>query len=328
MKSLVLFNNEGGVGKTTLTFNIASMMARQGLKVVLLDFDPQCNLSAIALEEEKLVELWDRDEESGATVASAIDLVRRGKGDVHTPALIEIAPNLWLLPGDLSLSRFEQALAESWGQVHQQDNERALHVTTALHRLALRARDQIRADVLLIDVGPNLGALNRSALLAANIVIMPVAPDLFSLQGLKNIGPTLEEWRTDWQRIHDKEKQKPQVENFEPKGYILQQHLARVDRPVRAYAEWSTRVPGVFYEHVLRQPRSKWPARYEQDPYCLAMLKHFASLVPFAQLARKPIFELKQADGISGGQIQSVARARAEFEALVDKIRGLLSLRA
>lgn len=65
----VLFNNKGGVGKTTLTFNIAHMMARLGKRVVVLDFDPQCNLTAMFLEDETLIELWREPEPvDGATV--------------------------------------------------------------------------------------------------------------------------------------------------------------------------------------------------------------------------------------------------------------------
>jgi cellulose biosynthesis protein BcsQ len=326
VRSLVLFNNKGGVGKTTLAFNIAHMMARQRMRVVLLDYDPQCNLSAIALSEEKLVDLWEDESSEGTTAARAIDLVRRGKGDVREPVLREIADNLWLLPGDLALSRFEQVLAESWGQIHQADNERALHVTTSLQRLADRASQEVDAHVALLDVGPNLGALNRSALLAADGVVMPVAPDLFSLQGLKNIGPTLREWRDDWQRAAQRTPESPQAHLFAPLGYIVQQHLARVDRPVRAYEGWARQVPRVFHEHVLGEPEKAWPPDRDSDPYCIALLKHFASLVPYAQVARKPIFDLKQADGITGGQIQAVSRARNEFQDLVVKLLRLLEI--
>lgn len=321
MKSLVLFNNKGGVGKTTLAFNIAHMMARLGAPVVLLDYDPQGNLSSIALSEERLVELWEEEGDQGSTVARAVDLVRRGKGDLLPPVLIEIAENLWLLPGDLALSRFEQVLAESWGQIHQSDNERALHIATSLQRLAHLASEAVGARIVLVDVGPNLGALNRSALLAADSVVMPVAPDLFSLQGLKNIGPTLREWREDWQRAVERSRDGlTPAHIFEPIGYIVQQHLARVDRPVRAYADWVRQIPRVFHQQVLDDLEGPFPSDATGDPYCIAQLKHFASLVPFAQSARKPIFDLKQADGVGGGQIQSVALARREFKKLAEDL--------
>jgi len=324
VKSLVLFNNKGGVGKTTLLFNIAHMMARKGLRAVILDYDPQCNVSAIALGEEQLFEVWE-EEQPGTTVARCIDLVRRGKSDIEQPRLVEIGDGLWILPGDLALGRFEQVLAEGWGQVHQSDNERAVHITTALQRLSLAAGQQVHAEVALIDVGPTLGALNRAALLAADALLVPVAPDLFSIQGLKNVGPTIREWRSDWRRALERLESPPETREFQPIGYIVQQHLARVDRPVRGYERWAGQIPAVFHEHVLAEKKD-FPRRMEDDPCCIAMLKHFASLVPTAQLARKPIFDLKQADGIGNGQIQAVARARNEFTELVEKLRKLLAV--
>src|SRR5690606_21181189 len=172
-----------------------------------------------------------------------------GKGDVLPPKMIDVAPGLWLLPGHLSLSRFEQTLAEEWPKTMAPDNERALDVTTALDLLSNLAAERVSADVLLVDVGPSLGALNRAALLACDHVIVPLAPDLFSLQGLENVGPTLEEWRTHWQRVrHHHLKNQPQANyashDFKPLGYIMQQHLARVDRPVTAYARWADLIPG------------------------------------------------------------------------------------
>jgi cellulose biosynthesis protein BcsQ len=326
VRSLALFNNKGGVGKTTLNFNIGHMMARNGLRAVLLDYDPQCNLSAIALTEEELFATWEEPAEAGTTVARCIDKVRRGKGDITQPELVEVADDLWLLPGDLALSRFEQTLAENWGQIHQNDNEKALHVTQALERLAESAAATVDADVVIVDMGPNLGALNRAALLAADIVILPVAPDLFSLQGLKNVGPTMLDWRGDWDRMAGRSKPELAAHRFEPKGYIVQQHLARVDRPVKGYERWASQIPSIFHQYVLGIPEPSGPLTIDDDPFCIALLKHFASLVPFAQQARKPIFDLKIADGIGGGQIQSVARARAEFEELARKLRTMLAL--
>ncbi len=323
MKSFVLFNNKGGVGKTTLTFNIAHMLARQGRRTVALDYDPQCNLTAICLDEENLLDLWESGDRFDTTIARCIDLVRRGKGDIRDPALVPVSDDLWLFPGELTLGRFEQGLAEEWGRIHQSDNEKAIHVVTAMQRLADRCAELVDAEVVLLDVGPNLGALNRAALLAADSVILPVAPDLFSLQGLRNVGPALIEWREDWGRAAERTAPVPDVHLFMPKGYIVQQHLARSDRPVKGYQRWASQIPAVFHQEVLNTPDEKMPDSIENDPSCIALLKHFASLVPIAQQSRKPIFDLKQADGIGGGQIQAVARARKEFSQLADAIISL-----
>ena len=330
MKSLVLFNNKGGVGKTTLTFNIAHMIARLGMRVVVLDYDPQCNISAIFLAEDQLEDLWDTNTATDQTVADCIEPVRRGKGDVLAPSLIRVAQNLWLLPGHLNLSRFEQTLAEEWPKTAATTNERALDVTTALDLLSNMAGEKAKADIVMLDVGPSLGALNRAALLSCDAIVVPLAPDLFSLQGLRNIGPTLREWRSDWKNVMQRHMQnRPQAtlppHEFEPIGYIVQQHLARVDRPVQGYARWAAQIPEEFHKSVLGESNAV-SYSIESDPACIATIKHFASLVPIAQVARKPMFDLRQADGIGGGQIQAVAKCRIEFRDLCADIAARLGL--
>lgn len=208
--------------------------------------------------------------------------------------------------------RQDHAGIQHW-QIHGSDNERALHVTTALARLAERAAAKVSADLVIVDVGPSLGALNRAALLGCDAVVVPLAPDLFSLQGLKNVGPTLRQWNDDWARVTSNEPLPRHA--AKPLGYIVQQHLARVDRPVEGYRRWAVQIPSVFHRYVLGDP-AEFDVEIDDDPCCIANLKHFASLVPLAQAARKPLFDLKRAHGIGGGQSQTVAKAGSEFEAL------------
>jgi len=324
MKSLVFFNNKGGVGKTTLTFNIAHILARQGIRVVVIDYDPQCNISAIFLDEPRLFEIWET-QSNGSTVTACVEPVRRGKGDVLPPVLEQVADSLWLLPGHLALSRFEQTLAEEFAKTLGSNNERALDVTTSLDLLSNLAAEDVSADLLILDVGPSLGALNRAALLACDHVALPVAPDLFSLQGLRNVGPTLREWRRDWETVRERglagkpQEQLPPHE-FMPLGYLVQQHLARADRPVAGYARWAESIPADYRRYVLEQEPGPRSVPFEQDQHCLALIPHYASLVPIAQQARKPIFDLKQADGIGGGQIQAVARCRDNFRKIAGNL--------
>jgi cellulose biosynthesis protein BcsQ len=323
VKSLVLFHNKGGVGKTTLTFNLAHMAARLGHRTAVLDYDPQCNLSSIFLSEEELAELW----QSGAadeTVAACIEPVRRGKGGVNPPQMRLVADQLWVLPGHLDLSRFEQALAEEWPKTMSAGNERSLDVTTSLDLLSNMAGDAVGADLVFLDVGPSLGALNRAALLCCDAVVMPLAPDLFSLQGMRNVGPTLRSWRDDWHVVRERhmtgrEQMALPPHEFRPIGYVVQQHLARKDQAVKGCARWAESIPSTFRQEVLGESAAG-SGSVDDDRFCLASIRHFASLVPIAQQARKPMFDLKQSDGIGGGQIQAVARCRREFEALVQKL--------
>jgi cellulose biosynthesis protein BcsQ len=71
-------------------------------------------------------------------------------------------------------------------------------VISALWRVLHRAAEEVGAGFVLVDVGPNLGAFNRAALVAADHVVVPLAPDLYSLQGLRNFGPTLRRWQREW----------------------------------------------------------------------------------------------------------------------------------
>jgi len=187
VKTLALFNNKGGVGKTTLAYHLAHMFARLGVPTAAFDLDPQANLTSAFLSEEELEELWE-PEDGGPTVLGCVHPILQGTGDLAPPRLVEVADRLWLLPGHLGLSRFEDRLSQSWPLGHNRDPA-ALRVTSAFYRITLHAAQQVQADLGLIDVGPNLGAINRSALLAADAILIPLAADLFSLQGLRNLGP-------------------------------------------------------------------------------------------------------------------------------------------
>ncbi len=116
---------------------------------------------------------------------------------------------------------------------------------------------------MLIDVGPNLGAINRAALIAADHVVIPLAPDLFSLKGLHNLGPRLRAWGEGWR---ERMQQKPEglelpKGDMKPIGYIVMQHAVRLDRPVKAYRKWMARIPPTYREAVLEEPPSEVPLK-------------------------------------------------------------------
>jgi cellulose biosynthesis protein BcsQ len=178
------------------------------------------------------------------------------------------------------------------------------------------------ADLVLIDVGPNLGALNRAALVSAQHVIVPLAPDLYSLQGLKNLGPALRRWREGWKERFDRNPV-PDLSlpsgKMDAAGYVIMQHAVRLDRPVKVYERWMARIPEVYRTAVMNE-KSDSKTGTKNDPYCLATLKHYRSLMPLAQEARKPMFYLKAADGAIGGHAQAVLECYRDFEKLARTI--------
>ncbi len=328
MNTIVFFNNKGGVGKTSLVYHLAWMFAEMGVKVVAADLDPQANLTSMFLEEDRLEELWP-DGEHPKSILGIIRPILRGTGDISDPyievihcELEDIADNIGLIVGDLGLSMFEDKLSDAWPRCNSRD-ESAFRIMSAFYRIMLRATELRQADITLIDVGPNLGAINRAAMIASQYITIPLAPDLFSLQGLKNLGPTLRQWREEWKeklsKNPDSSLDLPQGA-MEPIGYVILQHAMRADRPVKAYEKWMARIPDVYRESVINEKSSNQTIGVEKDPYCLHMLKHYRSLMPLAMEARKPIFFLKPADGAIGAHVKSVQACYADFKALAENI--------
>jgi cellulose biosynthesis protein BcsQ len=319
---VAFLNNNGGVGTTSLAYHLAWMYADLGRTVLAADLDPQANLTAAFLDDDRLESLWPDDAPHVDTIHGAMNPLLRGVGDVlATPHAEAVADRLFLVPGDLALSEFEDELSQQWPAC-MDGKERGFRVLSAFWRVLQRAGEQAGADVLLVDLGANLGAINRAALIAADYLVVPLAPDLFSLQGLRNLGPALRRWRGEW-RERLKRNPAPSLAlppgGMQPVGYIILQHAVRLSQSVRAYERWVQRIPAVYSQSVLEETGATADAA-PNDPNCLGMLKHYRSLMPLAQEARKPMFHLKPADGAMGAHLAAMNDARKDFEALARAI--------
>ena len=322
IKVLTFFNNKGGVGKTSLAYHLAWIYADLGLNILVADLDPQSNLTAAFLSEDEIAELWDEGK-LGTTVFDCVKPLTE-IGDIANPILKQCGENLYLLPGHVALSRFEDTLSREWpDSLGSRSLYRPMRILSAFWQVLQMAGNQINADLILVDVGPNLGAINRSVLIATNYVLIPLGADLFSLQGLKNLGPALREWREEWSnRVTHWNKSQVIAEHpdfqlpcgeMKPIGYVCQQPEVRMTRPVTAYRKWVERMPIVYRETVLGLP-------YDNGEHLLATIKHYRSLVPMAQEHRKPIFKLTAADGAIGSHAQAAQDAKKHFLALAQVI--------
>ncbi|KAA3608002.1 MAG: ParA family protein [Planctomycetota bacterium] len=331
---LTFFNNKGGVGKTSLIYHLAWMFAKLRQRVVVADLDPQSNLTAAFLDENRIEEIWEPTQQQ-ATIFQCVKPLT-GVGDLKPPELQHIAQNLFLLPGDVALSSFEDTLSGEWPNSLSEVNlYRPMRILTSFWQVMQLAAKKVQATVILVDVGPNLGAINRSVLLATDYVAIPLGADLFSLQGLKNLGPTLRHWKSQWQKRLENwndSQDSPQNPDFrlpagkmQPIGYLCQQHGVRLDRPVKAYDKWVQRIPTVYRKEVLEELPAQG-IRQEDDPYCLATIKHYRSLIPMGQEHRKPIFYLTSADGAIGSHANAVQDARSDFKKLAIKIASQMGI--
>ncbi|MBK7940154.1 MAG: AAA family ATPase [Lewinellaceae bacterium] len=325
MKTIAFFNNKGGVGKTSLVYHLSWMFSNMGKRVIAADLDPQANLTSMFLDNQELLTLWESD--SSQSIYDALVPLIEGVGDIENPSIhsIDHSNKLGLLAGDLFLSRFEDQLSENWPKCLSGD-PRAFRVISAFYRLLYRGAQGMNADLVLIDVGPNLGAINRAALISADYVVVPLGADLFSLQGLQNLGPSLITWRKEWKKrlveLPESLQNEPMPNGrMQPIGYVLLQHGARENRPVKAYDNWAIKIPSTYIQYVLNNPSiERDHLLIESDPNNLGMLKHYRSLMPLAMAARKPMFYLKPADGAIGAHVEAVRSCFDDFKQLADKI--------
>ena len=301
------------------------MLRERGRRVIAADLDPQANLTGMFLDETGLEHLWRNGNEG--TIDEGVAPLFEGTGDiVESPKIEEIGEKIGLVMGDLALSRREDELSTQWPKCLDGD-KRAFRVTTAFARLIARAGEQFGADLALLDVGPNLGAINRAALVASDCVVIPLAPDLFSLQGLRNVGPTLRDWRRAWQ---ERAARKPEAldiglpsGSMKPIGYVIMRHSVRLSRPVQAYRRWIEKIPLEYANAVTRGDLPSVPEG--QDPACLAHLKDYRSLMPMAQEANRPMFLLKPAHGAIGAHQQAVRDCYTDFQNLAGELLGRLA---
>lgn len=332
---LTFFNNKGGVGKTTLIYHLAWMFASLGKRVVIADFDPQANLTAAFLDEDAIEEIWCNGG-PGSTIYQCLKPLAE-VGDIAEPTLQNITTDLYLLPGDVRLSNYEETLSGEWPNSMGDNNlYRPMRILSSFWQVMQMAAKKTEADIILVDIGPNLGAINRSVLIATDYVAIPLGAGLFSLQGLKNLGPTLRSWKNSWtKRLNNWEESAEKLEhptlelplgNMEPIGYLCQQHGVRLDRPVKAYDKWVNRIPRVYRNSVLNKENGSL-IKPEIDQYCLATIKHYRSLIPMAQEHRKPIFNLTSADGAIGSHANAVQDAGKDFNQLAEKIADRIGMK-
>ncbi|MDQ1156604.1 chromosome partitioning protein [Sphingomonas sp. SORGH_AS 950] len=213
-KFISIFNNKGGVGKTTLTWNLADALAEKGKRVLLIDFDPQCNLSIAMLGAEKFKGMVGTAGGSGQTIRSFLQgyLQNTGPGPISIHAGPHTNPNVKLVAGDFWLNVYSDSL--SVGQDLLTGNGIAKFT-------ALRVLEQNLSkigedfDYVMVDLPPSFGGLVRSSLYSSDYLIIPCTSDTFSEYCISLIGQMMPQFITDWENGIDRYKQN----NYASKDY-------------------------------------------------------------------------------------------------------------
>ena len=342
MKSICFFNNKGGVGKTTLLCNVASFLATErNLRVLVVDADPQCNATQLILGEDKVSSLYKAyasgnlpKRSSRATLFDVLRPITIGESTVQTPKhLITGESNRFkvtLLPGHPQLALLEDRLSQAWLQLSGGDigGARQTNWNTQLCR-ALDAT----YDVAFFDVGPSLGALNRSVLLGTNYFVTPLGCDVFSLLGINNIGQWLRAWFSHYERSLEACKRAgfaSELHEFGIRedtssiarfiGYTVQQYITKSKegkrRPTARYEAIKSKIPP-----TVKSELGDFMARHiNTDVLELPDVPHMYSLVPLGQSASCPIHKLTYAEGLIGAQPQQKATYTEFIQKLADAV--------
>lgn len=332
MITLAAFNNKGGVGKTTLTCNIAAYFAIELRKrVLVVDCDPQCNATQLIIGQDAATELYwtGHSEPPHTTIRDIVQPIEDGDSDIST----DITPllssqnrfNVDLICGHPGFAIIEDRLGAAWHDLLGGDlgGIRKTNWNTALCKYL-----GAQYDVAFFDLGPSLGSINRSVLLGCDYFFTPMGTDIFSILGIRNISAWLKLWTDRYDnglRLAD-QNQPDRLDDFPVRrelpiesgyaGYTMQQYITKSKggerRPTRAYDEIITRVPeevssslGPYFAHAL----------FERSPH-LGDVPHLYSLIPLAQSVATPIIALQSSDGLVGSQYKQ----REDFVKILRRI--------
>lgn len=322
MKLVSVFNNKGGVGKSTLSFHLAHALAEQGIKTLMVDLDPQSNLTLQCLSADYLEELWTTEEPFIEDFQAALDESEKDFSEfVATPrsvhcllkpiedglfesyglgAVYEVANDLGLIPGRLSLHTYEDKLAKSWSDAFMGEPQ-ALRLLTGIRRLCEDAGEKQGYEVAILDTSPSLGMINRVIISTSTGVFVPCMPDMFSTFGLTNIGMALRSWKSQFDTMYsllsDKKRESFPGQFVRFLGYTL--YNARkyagqneYDLATAHYA-YARKLPAVIRDKIPKDCYSHLPEETIGVPVGGTAITHSHSTLPaMAQKYRVPMWKV------------------------------------
>jgi len=325
-KQLVFTNNKGGVGKTTLAFNTAVKFSEMGYKVVLVDLDPQCNLTRLCLGESWFeTNLLSTDNKD---VADVLRGVVEGGSDVDSniaPTPVNRYPSIGLVPGSPDVVQFENLLIAAIGQAAA--GQRIGYFTTsAIDRYLRQLGLSQEIDIFVIDTSPTFGLLNRVILLGADYFVVPLMPDAFSVQGIQNLGNIFADWKEQW-----KITARALAGNIESRlvlggeglfiGYVVNNYNIYAERPVKKQAQFIDLIPAQVKTHLSeKHSRNGLVAKSYEQP--LQIIQDYGQLPALSQEKLTAIFDIPAEDvaKLPLGTKENFEKSKTEFSSLAKNI--------
>jgi chromosome partitioning protein len=331
-KKVLFANNKGGVGKTTLAFNCAMSFAKQGYKTVLVDLDPQCNLSRLALGDNQYEKTIFSSAEKD--IYDVLKGVIEGGGDIGLDVPFISIPNsgskLFLMKGSVNLSLYENLLVAAYGQAAA-GQQLGYFQTSAIDRFLRERGLNDEVDIFVIDTSPSLSLLNQIIFLGADYFAVPMMPDAFSVQGIENLGSIFEKWKQNW-----KVTGKALSGNTESKfvlsgdglfiGYIVNSYNVYGKHPIKDHRHWIEEIPKKVKNYLSeKHGRNGLVEKSWKEP--LAEIQDYGRIPAKCQEIGVAIFDLDPVliEEIHFGTRENIEKSKIEFGFLSEKILKILA---
>lgn len=347
MKILSVFNNKGGVGKTTLTYHLSHALSEMGYRVLMIDADPQCNLTIYSITEDVIHDIWETedpfiDEGIDATKNSMtqdgfkqilnsprslhfiVKPTEEGTGELdYLPPPHKLTGSLDIIPGRLSLHTFEEKVSARWPDAYRGD-PLAIRTLTRIRALAEQYASQYNYDFVIVDTSPSLGALNKVIISTVDGFFVPALPDLFSLYGIRNIGRALSAWKVEFDILYkliseDKRKSFPArfvsflgYTIYNAKPYKNTQNKWNL---AKAHLNYAEQIPSAIKIYIKKELRNHLTEELLNDPIGGDSIMHTHNTFPaMAQKYHKPMWKVPSHPDKEHDDLSTLGAARPNYE--------------
>ncbi len=327
-KVISLFNHKGGVSKTTTVFHLGWKIASLGKKVLIVDADPQCNLTGLTLgleDYDSLFAFYDSKQNTdifnSLAPMFALESETMSSPMGKTSAAKTKNPNLSILAGNIRFSEIDIQIATA---ITSSGTIPVLRrFVGSINHLIRKIASQHGFDIVLVDMSPSVSATNQCILMGSDYFIVPISPDFYCYQAIDSLSNVLPKWARDINQFrqggdeYSLPMNNPKMLGFISQNYRIYTTEQKEDEAdqksmAKAYKDWLDRIKEAASrklvpslrdnEMIVDEKLFKECVSYDA-PYHLAGVQNFNTLIPVSQKLSKPIFELTDKDGNwSGGR--------------------------
>lgn len=324
-KIISLFNHKGGVSKTTTVFHLGWKLATQGKKVLMIDADPQCNLTGLTLgldDYNSLLKFYENKSNTDifnslAPIFEFSDVSITVKENPH--AITQTSnPNLFILAGNIRFSELDIQIATALTSSGTIPILRKF--VGAFNSFVRKIAEENGIDIVIVDMSPSVSSTNHCIFMSSDYFIIPVSPDFYCYQAIDSLSNVLPKWAKDIEKFKGESEDDLPIKNPKMLGFITQNYrIYTVGRTAsdtedvtapkqmsKVYQDWLDRINHILNTKLVPELQEKDmivdEALFREsvkygDAYHLSGIQNFSGLIPVSQATAKPIFELTKTDG-------------------------------